>query len=51
VALKAAVRRNFRARDWEAVARRADYRGAAGGVEEELVGGLRRRLAKRGAGQ
>ena len=49
VALRAAVRRSFRAREWEAVAgRRADYRGAAGGVDEELIGGLCRKLAKRG---
>ena len=49
VALKAAVRRSFRAREWESVAgRRADFRGAAGGVDEELTGGLCRKLAKRG---
>ena len=49
-ALKAAVRRRFRAREWAAVAaKRADVRGAEGGVDEELTGGLRRRLAKRGS--
>ena len=36
-------------RVWGAVAgRRADYSGAAGGVDEELTGGLCRRLARRG---